>query len=265
MVMLGLMLATLGAGCEKDVDCKGDRVCESGKCVAPPPVTSSPPPPPMPVPEVDAGVAREPLVPPPLPPLESAPRQPLPSQPSSDPCADPLDADGRLRPECRVQAAPQAPRRGKSRKSRGANTPEEEPAARGVGLIGVMYGALIGGGAALPAFAFAGAAGVRFRSGVGFVGVLHGRIALNAAGSIQLYGLGPGIRFGNRSQLTLAFTPTFVSTNVGRINASGFLFTLLAQAALVLGDHFTLFIQPAVDFDASGAVGAITGGLGISF
>ena len=33
-MVLGLILVTaLGAGCEKDTDCKGDRVCESGKCV----------------------------------------------------------------------------------------------------------------------------------------------------------------------------------------------------------------------------------------
>ena len=311
MGMLGMLLVTaLGAGCEKDTDCKGDRICENGVCVAPkanPAAATGDPvgPPPMPPPQessrVPLGAApgpgpcrapdyrRTPLgtplcppaaetagdssIPPPLPPPEEPKRSPLggaaPQEPAPDPCADPLDADGRLKPECKV-APTQAPLR--SRKQRrttdldSPKEPAEEPLARAVGLVGVMSGALFGGGAAVPVFAFTGAAGVRFRSGVGIVGVAHGRITLASGGSIQLYGLGPGVRFGNRTQLTLALTGTFAAINVGPVQlAGGGLFTILAQVAIAIGDHFTLLAMPTIDFDASGVVGSLSGGLGVTF
>ena len=41
--------------------------------------------------------------------------------------------------------------------------------------------------------------------------------------------------------------------------------TVLAQVAVVIGDHFTLLAQPTIDFDASGVLGSITGGLGVNF
>lgn len=301
MVMLGLMLAAVlgGTGCEKDTDCKGDRVCETGKCVSPAvmaPELPAPPPPPPPQEEKrvplgtgapcrapgdsgaplglpacpPASTSADSPIPPPLPPPQEEKRVPLggPPQyrpPAAETCEQPLDVDGRLKPECRVTDSPKPVR---SRKNRRAGAPapdEEEPAARGVGLLGVMYGVLIGGGAAVPAFAFSGAGGVRFRSGIGFVGVAHGRIVVSSAGTIQMYGLGPGIRFGNRTQLTLALTGTFGLVNVGSIHAAGALFTLLAQIAIVIGDHFTLLAQPTIDFDASAVLGSITGGIGVTF
>ena len=260
-MVLGVMLVAVvsGAGCEKDADCKGDRICESGRCVSPP-AALLPPPPASPPPLVPAPLAQP-----------EGPRRPLggpaTSQPppSSDPCAEPLDVDGRLKPECRVTADQQPPLRSKKGRRAAPGAPLEEPAARAVGMMGVMYGILIAGGAVAPVFAFAGAAGVRLRSGVGFVGVLHGRIAVNQNSSIQIYGLGPGIRFGDRSQLTLAITPSFTAISVGSFRQSGFLFTILAQGAVVIGKHFTLFAQPTIDFDGSGAVGAITAGLGVTF
>lgn len=304
MAMIGLMVVAVlgGTGCEKDTDCKGDRVCENNKCVAPvvvAPVTqelSAPPPPPPPevrrVPLGSAAPCREPgdsraplalapcpapvavpesNVPPPPPPPQEEKRVPLGAapqyrEPLADTCEQPLDADGRLKPECRVKNdAPPV----RSRKNRRTGAPEreaeEEPAARAVGLLGVMYGVLIGGGAAVPAFAFTGAAGVRFRSGIGFVGVAHGLIVVSPVGTIQMYGFGPGIRFGNRTQLTLAVTGTFGLINVGTIHVAGGLFSLLAQVAIVIGDHFTLLAQPTIYFDSSGLLGSITGGIGVTF
>jgi hypothetical protein len=61
-----LTLAPLAhAQCSKDTDCKGDRVCEEGACVAPPPAgpaDAAPPPPPNPQGEA----ARAPAYAPPL-------------------------------------------------------------------------------------------------------------------------------------------------------------------------------------------------------
>jgi hypothetical protein len=44
------------AGCTKDVECKGERICENGRCVYPPPAveTESPAPPAVPVATPDA-------------------------------------------------------------------------------------------------------------------------------------------------------------------------------------------------------------------
>lgn len=33
-----------GAPCQKDTDCKGDRICEKGQCVSPPPPATKGPP-----------------------------------------------------------------------------------------------------------------------------------------------------------------------------------------------------------------------------
>lgn len=68
-VVVGLS-RTARADCTKDSDCKGDRVCESGKCVAPAPVALVPPPPaPTPAP-VGAPPASSQLAPP-LPPRDA--------------------------------------------------------------------------------------------------------------------------------------------------------------------------------------------------
>src|SRR5262249_25707279 len=38
----GTPAPVVSAGCTKDTDCKGDRICERGTCVAPPPVVAVP-------------------------------------------------------------------------------------------------------------------------------------------------------------------------------------------------------------------------------
>ena len=48
-------------------------------------------------------------------------------------------------------------------------------------------------------------------------------------------------------------------------HVAGGLFSLLAQVAIVIGDHFTLLAQPTIDFDSSGLLGSITGGIGVTF
>ncbi len=191
---------------------------------------------------------------------------PFRAPPPVETCEEPLDAEGRLKPECKVAPNPAPARSRRNRRAGVDDQPVAEPLARAVGLIGVMYGGLFAGSSAVPIFAFTGAAGVRFRSGVGVVGVAHGRIFASSAGSIQMYGLGPGVRFGNRTQVTLALTGTFSAVNVGAIQAAGGgLFSMLAQIAIVIGDHFTLLAQPTVDFNAAGVLGSITGGIGLTF
>lgn len=48
MLSMVLVVLSLGAGCEKDTDCKGDRICEAGHCVSPHAGESAPEPQPAP-------------------------------------------------------------------------------------------------------------------------------------------------------------------------------------------------------------------------
>lgn len=227
-------LIVVSVGCEKDTDCKGDRVCDDGRCVAPIGRAEGelPPPPPMP------------------PPLERAPLR--------NPSAQPMDAQGRPTPEYRVApvaAPPIAP----------TNPPIKEPRARAVGLIAAMYGGMFAVGKAVPAFAFTGAVGVRFSSGVGIVAVTHGTVFVGPNGAVQFYGFGPGLRFGNRTQVTLSVTGTYVSVSTASVQVGGLAFSALAQLVFVFGDHFSLLVQPAIHADHSGIIGTLTGGLGVTF
>jgi hypothetical protein len=94
LVLLAFLLAPLAARaqCTKDTDCKGDRICEAGRCVspahspaaatraqppAPPPI--APPPPPPPAPAAPAG------------PVAPAVRRPANASP---PCASDADCSG---------------------------------------------------------------------------------------------------------------------------------------------------------------------------
>ncbi len=67
-----------GDGCKKDTDCKGDRVCQDGRCVAPAQPSEIPPPPPP------AALPTPPPAPPPAPPPDPAPAA-LPSPPPAPP------------------------------------------------------------------------------------------------------------------------------------------------------------------------------------
>lgn len=76
-----LVTATAHAQCTKDTDCKGDRVCDAGKCVAGPPPAATPP----------AGTEASPAAPPspeavpPAPPAAAAPAPAAPAAPAPIP------------------------------------------------------------------------------------------------------------------------------------------------------------------------------------
>lgn len=116
MLTLMLQLWLTQAGCTKDTDCKGDRICEAGVCVSPrppadlaAPALSAPPPPPVP--------------PPVQPPPAQAPRTPRPmptARPPSDEwpkvvrrdglvCVQTPGLEGRIEESCRPDQTPPAP------------------------------------------------------------------------------------------------------------------------------------------------------------
>ena len=128
--MLSLLLLVLAAGCEKDSACKGDRICESGRCMSPVAPPSEPSP--------DAGVAT-----------------PAPAPASG---RAPLRVEDPNRPAPSRVETPPAP-------------PTPEPPSRVVGLVGVTAGLISAGTLLGGAIGATASGGVRFRSGVGVVGV----------------------------------------------------------------------------------------------
>ncbi len=177
-ILVGFVVAQ-ASGCTKDTDCKGDRICEAGTCVAPGVSASSllPPPPPPPPPPVDPAsyprvVRREGQVC--VQTLEasgrveescrgdesSARRRPLPagtSQPAehSDPsyprvvrrdgqvCVQALDETGRVEESCRREDVPPpaTPRRGARSRDVEAAAPVE-PRSRFVADV-LFHGGLM--------------------------------------------------------------------------------------------------------------------------
>lgn len=101
LTALSLVALLIHAGCDKDTDCKGERICEQGACVAPsltPAISPAPLPSaatPSVSPQSSAPPGAEPEIPTAVP---TAPRKPI----TACDGANPMDADGRLKPECRV-------------------------------------------------------------------------------------------------------------------------------------------------------------------
>jgi hypothetical protein len=76
-----LVQSAAHAQCTKDTDCKGDRVCEAGKCTAPAPAAPAPAAPSDVAPSADATAS-------PAPPAEGASPEPAPPEPA--PLAQPV-------------------------------------------------------------------------------------------------------------------------------------------------------------------------------
>ena len=99
--MLGLMVAVILGACTKDIECKGTRICEAGKCVTPVDadfaVQSWVPSPPPPPPQVEAQEAQAAV---PVP--QATKRAPLVPGWQTGACKQPFDADGKLKSFCRV-------------------------------------------------------------------------------------------------------------------------------------------------------------------
>ena len=102
--------------------------------------------------------------------------------------------------------------------------------------------------------------GVRFRNGVGVVGLAHGNVALG----VSRYGLGAALRLGDRSHVLIGGSAgaTNFPANRGLVMFS---FTVLAQAAIVFAKYFTVLLMPTVSVTGGGVVASMTAGLGLTF
>lgn len=298
MIASALVLLVAAAGCSKDTDCKGARVCEAGRCVNPPPAFASPP-----------VVQPAPAAPPPT---EQAPAM-TPEDPYSDPfnqpqstqpegtappvpapgaqqyprtiyekgyiCREFLDTAGAVRRECeRGRRAAKEERREAKERRRERREAEREERREKDGPGAHFVGNLVGHGglfvAVTPSVAVAsgvfgasGSAGVMFRSGIGIVGVVNVQLSPNGFGLAQFYSVGPAIRFGEKSHILIGVAPTLgvVPATTASPAAVGLLGSVFAQGALVLLERLTLMVQPMLSADRGGFIFTLTGGVGVQF
>lgn len=258
-MVLSLLLSVWVAqtsGCTKDTDCKGERICEAGACVAP--QQTAAPPPPLPaatVPPADAAsyprvVRRDGLT-----------------------CVQSLDDAGRVQEACRREdtsyGRPRPLAAGAARQAEVEETPRArppevtEPGARFV-LDALLQGGLTIATApgilvALPQVSGTVALGARFRAGIGVQGLVNLSGSFRSGFSAIAFTVAPALRFGNQSHFTLALGPSVLgATGAG----TGVVGSLIAQCVFAVGDAFVLAIQAALHADASGVLFMLGAGFG---
>jgi hypothetical protein len=166
-------------------------------------------------------------------------------------CVESLDEGGAVKRECKpekeVHAPPKPP------------PADPEPLSRAVADFGVHGGGLlVTNGGLLPELAITADVGVRFRNGVGVVCMMHGHWSR----LVNRYGIGVGLRLGDRSHITLALSGGMIAFNI--LTPPLFGVTVLAQLAFVFAKYFSLLLMPALTI-AGGAIGSVTAGFGVTF
>ena len=172
-------------------------------------------------------------------------------------CVESLDEHGAVKRDCRLE---------KSGSTAQPRPVETEPLSRAVADLDVLGGVLIVG-AAVPEFVFMADVGVRFHSGVGVVGLAHGHLAARDPSTASRYGLGVGLRLGDRSHLLIGTSATFlVPTVFGPLTAGSGVpaVTVLIRFALAFGKNFTVVLMPTFTFHAGGALGSLCLGAGLT-
>jgi hypothetical protein len=196
------------------------------------------------------------LSPPPLPP-EAVPEGitfPRVIRNEGEVCVESLDESGAVKRECKpekeVHAPPKPP------------PVDTEPLSRAVVDFGVHGGGLlVSTGALFPELALTADVGVRWRNGVGIVGLSHG----HWSAAVNRYGLGLGLRLGDRSHITLALTlgPLTIAPNSFQ-SFTVFSGTVLAELAVVFAKYFAILLLPSLTITSGGAIGSVTAGFGLT-
>ena len=193
------------------------------------------------------------LSPPPLPP-EAVPEGitfPRVIRNPGEVCVESLDESGAVRRECKPEKEVHAPPK--------PAPVDSEPLSRAVADFGVHGGGLlVSTGALFPELALTADVGVRWRNGVGIVGIAHG----HWSAAVNRYGLGAGLRLGDRSHITLALTlgPITIANSLTALSG-----TVLAELALVFAKYFSLLLLPSLTITSGGAIGSVTAGFGLTF
>jgi len=258
-MVLSLLLSVWVAqtsGCTKDTDCKGERICEAGVCVAPQQSAAPPPPPPTP------------------PTVENAASYPRVVRRDGLTCVQSLDDAGRVQEACRREdtsyGRPRPLAAGGARQAEVEETPRArqpqvtEPGARFV-LDALLQGGLTiltapGILGALPQVSGTVALGARFRAGIGVQGLVNLSGSFRSGFSAIAFTVAPALRFGNQSHFTLALGPSVLGSSGS--SGTGIVGSLIAQSVFAVGDSFVLAIQAALHADASGVLFMLGAGFG---
>lgn len=265
MSVLALMVAVLGAspaGCTKDTDCKGDRICEAGQCVNPPATTAAP-----------AAVAEPVVTPPPPPPAPAA------SSPADYPkvvrkngltCIQSVWEDGVVHEDCRTDTSSySSARRPMDAAASSAGAPSssfppevaeaaEPPRSRVVADFGVLGSVNIlaagGSSAVLPGAALHLSVAGRVADVVSLGGALNANMGFGPGGYVLGLTFAPLLRLGDLSHASLVFGPSLFVASTGYGTTVSVIGTFLVHGVVIAAGGFGIHMQLGVNFDASGAI-----------
>ncbi|MGV3620556.1 MAG: hypothetical protein ACO1OB_07050 [Archangium sp.] len=141
---------------------------------------------------------------------------------------------------------------------------DDRPLRPVVNLFGT--GGLLIDRGVLGVFGATASAGVMLRPGVGFVGVLFAQFSPDLLGPLHIYGLGPAVRFGSKSHVAVGGAPVLVVVPPQPFpyvpTRAYFTGSVFLQGAVVLGDVFTVMLQPTLYFGPVSPWFTVTAGLG---
>lgn len=130
-------------------------------------------------------------------------------------------------------------------------------------------GLLIDRGALLGLFGASVTGGVMLRPGIAFVGVLSANFSPDLLGPLQVYTLGPAVRFGSKSHVLIGGAPVLVAVPPQPLpNTPGFVYftgAVFIQGALLIGDVFVVMVQPTLNFGPLSPWLTVTAGVGAQF
>lgn len=271
LVLLVMSALAAAPGCTKDTDCKGERICEAGKCVEPPSRAVAP------VPVADAGVAfSEPPLPPPPPP----PAPPLAPNPADYPkvtrlngmtCVETLEGDGTVKKDCRAEGAAYtgAPRNeedgmpvGVAATKRGDTTEEPSSVVADFAVLGTL------GILAARAVGIAGGFGLHLSVGgrltdfVALGGMLDGQMLLGG-GVLLVTTLAPALRLGNAGHATLGLGPSLLFISAPGLGSGvGFAGTFVVHGGIPLAGGFGLHPRFGLTFGMGAVIFTLSFGFG---
>lgn len=264
------------AQCSKDTDCKGDRVCEGGRCISPS-VMLAPPTTPSGDTSAPKGEPTAPPVPPPEPTGPAPARKPLARPPGSDGKA----VDEALR-EAEATANEREPRpaeesRSRPRRKEGEAIEEEEEEEERERKVKPLSGFVSDGGVrgtamffptstgllSLPGFGIHGQWGGRITNALAIVGALNGDLLIGPNGTGLFLAAAPGLRLGERHHLTMSIGPEMVYFST---STTGAFFAGMArlEVVVVIAGRFTGQLQAGIHFDSFG-IQAFHFGIGLGW
>lgn len=263
-----LMVVLVAAGgCTKDTDCKGDRVCEDGRCVNPPLPAAALPPPAGP----DAGVAEVAPLPPPPPPAPNPGDYPKVVRKPGMTCVQSLGSDGVVREDCRRAHTPYSGTATADGESN-ATAPPPPRGSTAVERSSVMadFAAMSSGGVIAASNSLALVVGFglhlsvqgRLSDSVALGGMLDGQLFFPVGGNVVLATLAPALRFGEGPHLTLGLGPSILYLGSQAVSGAGLLSTLVLHGAVPLVNGFGIHPHVSLSFGGGGIFFCFGLGLG---